>query len=95
MKHKIFWPQFNRTIEAADGQTVLDAAIENDIPLEHACGGFCACTTCHILVKEGMQNISPMADDEDERLDGKGKLSEQSRLGCQSKVYGPLTLEIP
>lgn len=92
---KITWPQFSRTIEVKAGTSVLDAALDNNIPLEHACGGYCACTTCHIIVKDGAANISPMEEDETDRLESKGKLSGQSRLGCQSKVLGDIVIEIP
>ena len=94
-KHKITWPQLNRTVEVGDGQTVLDAAIENDLPLEHACGGFCACTTCHIIVKDGLDRISKMEEDEMDRLENKDGLTPASRLACQSKVHGDITVEIP
>jgi 2Fe-2S ferredoxin len=95
MKHTISWPQFKKTIEAAPGQTILDAALDSDIPLEHVCGGFCACTTCHIQVKEGMQNISPVQEEELERLEFKDGRTPNSRLACQSKVYGNVVVEIP
>jgi 2Fe-2S ferredoxin len=95
MAPRIHWPQFNKTIEVPAGQTVLEAAIENDIPLQHACGGYCACTTCHIVIKEGMPNLAPMEDEELDRLEGKHGLTEASRLGCQSKVTGDIVVEIP
>lgn len=95
MKHKIHWPQLNRTIEVEEGTSVLDAALDHEIDLEHACGGFCACTTCHIYVREGQQSISKMESEESERLEYKDGRKENSRLACQSKVYGDLILEIP
>lgn len=95
MKHTIQWPQFNKTIEVEEGQSVLEAAIENDIPLQHACGGFCACTTCRIDVKDGMSNLSPMDEEEADRLEFKGGRGETTRLACQSKVHGNIVVEIP
>lgn len=92
---KIAWPQFNKTIEVPKGTTVLDAAVENDIPLQHACGGYCACTTCHIHVKEGAANIAPMQEDEEDRLETRSDRTAHSRLGCQSKVLGDIVIEIP
>lgn len=94
-RHKIHWPQLNRTIDVEDGGTILEAAIENDIPIEHVCGGYCACTTCHIEVRHGISNLSPLEEEEKERLTGKGTSSGLSRLACQSKVYGDVTIEIP
>ncbi len=95
MKFKVTWPQFARTIEVRSGSTLLDAALDHDLPLEHACGGYCACTTCHILVREGAANLSPPEDDEQERLKGKAGTTAVSRLACQSKVCGNVTVEIP
>lgn len=93
--HQLNWPQFNRVIEIADGQSILEAAIENDIPLEHACGGCCACTTCHIVIKEGSENISAMQEDEADLIESKPGVTLKSRLACQSKVHGNITIEIP
>ena len=50
-------------------ESILDVALNEEIDLEHACGGSCACTTCHIIVKEGMENLSEADDDELDRLD--------------------------
>jgi 2Fe-2S ferredoxin len=75
--------------------SVLDICLNHGIHLEHACGGNCACTTCHIVVKEGEENISPMEDDEDDRLIQAADLTIHSRLGCQSVVTGDLVVEIP
>ncbi|MFY9741798.1 MAG: 2Fe-2S iron-sulfur cluster-binding protein, partial [Candidatus Sulfotelmatobacter sp.] len=50
-------------------ESILDIALNYGIPLDHACGGNCACTTCHVWVKEGAENLSPMDDDEADRLD--------------------------
>ena len=95
MSYKIAWPQLNRVIEAREGQTVLEAAIENDIPLDHACGGYCACTTCHIVVKNGADRANPIGEDELDRLDGVPGSTAASRLACQTLVKGDLTVEIP
>lgn len=76
-------------------ESVLDVAISEDIDLEHACGGNCACTTCHVIVKEGMENLSEADDDELDRLDMAAGLTPQSRLGCQAVVKGDVTVEIP
>ena len=91
---KVTFLPMNQTFEARPGDSVLDVAIANDVPLMHACGGFCACTTCHIHVKAGAEHLEPMEDDEEERLDRVDGLTAQSRLGCQSRLKGDVTVEI-
>ncbi|HEV7219358.1 MAG TPA: 2Fe-2S iron-sulfur cluster-binding protein [Terriglobales bacterium] len=78
-------------------QSLLDVALNNGIKLDHACGGNCACTTCHIWVKEGAQNLSEMDDDEADRLDMAADLQLNSRLGCQAVITRPgkVVVEIP
>jgi 2Fe-2S ferredoxin len=91
---KVTFLPMNETYEAKEGESVLDVAINNDVPLQHACGGFCACTTCHVHVKSGLQNLSPSEEDEEERLDRATNVTLQSRLGCQAKIHGDVTVEI-
>ena len=78
-------------------ESILDIAINNGIRLDHACGGNCACTTCHIWVKEGSDNLSDMDDDEADRLDMAADLQLNSRLGCQAVITKPgnYVVEIP
>jgi ferredoxin, 2Fe-2S len=78
-------------------QSLLDIALNFGIPLDHACGGNCACTTCHIWVKEGAENLSEMDDDEADRLDMAADLQLNSRLGCQAQIVKPgkVVVEIP
>lgn len=92
---KVTWPQFNKTVEVSSGTTILDCAMDHDIPLEHACGGFCACTTCHVHVTTGAENVSVVLDDEQERLETVDHHTKQSRLGCQSQIKGDVTVVIP
>ncbi len=75
--------------------SLLDVALHVGVPLEHVCGGNCACTTCHVIVRSGMQNLSEMEDDEADRLDTAWDLTPQSRLGCQALVRGDVVCEIP
>jgi 2Fe-2S ferredoxin len=75
--------------------SLLDVALAFDLPLEHVCGGNCACTTCHVLVKEGMANLSAMSDDEADRLDTAWDLTPASRLACQAVVTGDVVCEVP
>lgn len=76
-------------------ESLLDICMHYDIPLEHACGGFCACTTCHVIVRSGDENLSEMDDDEADRLDMAPGLTPHSRLGCQAVVKGDVVFEVP
>ena len=76
-------------------ESILDVAMNHGIQLEHACGGSCACTTCHVIVKSGDDNLSPADDDELDRLDMAPGLTLHSRLGCQAVVKGDVVIEIP
>jgi 2Fe-2S ferredoxin len=76
-------------------ESLLDVAIHFGIQLEHACGGKCACTTCHVIVKSGDEHLSEADDDELDRLDMAPGLTLHSRLGCQAVVTGDVTVEIP
>ena len=75
--------------------SLLDVAQNFGYHLEHACGGNCACTTCHVIVKEGEENLSEMDDDEADRLEQAPGLTLHSRLGCQAIVSGDVVVEIP
>ena len=74
--------------------SLLDIALNYGIDLQHACGGNCACTTCHVIVKQGEENLSGMDDDEDDRLYMADGLTLHSRLGCQAVVEGDVTVEV-
>ena len=76
-------------------ESLLDVALNFGIQLEHACGGSCACTTCHVIVKQGDASLTPADDDELDRLDMAPGLTLHSRLGCQAVVTGDVTVEIP
>ncbi|MSV28131.1 MAG: 2Fe-2S iron-sulfur cluster binding domain-containing protein [Bryobacterales bacterium] len=78
--------------------SLLDIALnfpKSGLHLEHACGGNCACTTCHVVIRQGEQNLSPMEEDEEDRLDMAADLTIHSRLGCQAVVKGDVVIEIP
>ena len=76
-------------------ESFLDVAKNFHISLEHACGGSCACTTCHVVVKEGDANLSEMDDDELDRVEQAADYQLHSRLGCQAVVEGDVTVTIP
>ena len=68
--------------------SLLDVALNVGVPLEHVCGGNCACTTCHVIVLAGDEHLSPMEDDEADRLDTAWEVTPRSRLACQAVVRG-------
>lgn len=83
------------TFEVADGANLLDIAQANDLEMEGACGGSCACSTCHVIVKDNAMydKMEEPTDDENDMLDLAFGLTETSRLGCQvemSKALGKL-----
>jgi len=83
-------------VEADDGTSVLDAALGNAIGIEHACEKVCACTTCHVVIREGFDSLDESDELEDDLLDKAWGLEPESRLGCQAKVNGEdLVVEIP
>lgn len=78
------------------GDTLLDIALDNGIALEHECGGNCACTTCHVWIETGMENLSPMQEVEAERLLDAENRHPSSRLACQAIVQnGNVTARLP
>jgi 2Fe-2S ferredoxin len=78
--------------------SILDILLGHKIHLEHACGGNCACTTCHVVIKEGMNKLSEAEESEEDMLDQAPGLTPTSRLGCQAVVTDPnaeITVVIP
>ncbi len=83
-------------IEAEPGGSLCDALLDNGIEIEHACEKSCACTTCHVIVREGFDSLNPSEEEEDDLLDKAWGLEAQSRLSCQALVgTTPLVVEIP
>lgn len=83
-------------IDGSPGQSICDALLENDIEIDHACEKSCACTTCHVVVREGFDSLEPSDEKEDDLLDKAWGLEPRSRLSCQALVGDtPLTIEIP
>ncbi|MNX67910.1 2Fe-2S ferredoxin [compost metagenome] len=92
---KITYLPENITVEVAPGQNVLEAALANGIHLDHACGGFCACSSCHIHVEKGMEHTSEQEDPEADQVEMAQGISLKSRLACQTKVYGDIIVRLP
>lgn len=77
--------------------SLLDIALGHGIDLDHACGGVCACSTCHVIVRSGLDGCNDTSDEEEDKLDQAYGLTPQSRLGCQCVPDGScdLVVEIP
>ena len=77
--------------------SILDIALAHGIEVDHACGGVCACSTCHCIVREGLESVPEMSEAEDEELSFAPGLTPNSRLSCQSVPDGTrnLVVEIP
>ena len=82
---------------AARGQHLLDVALEAGINIEHACGGVCACSTCHVYVENGMDQICEAEEEEEDRVEEAPGLQNNSRLCCQCVLEGkgPVVVKVP
>jgi 2Fe-2S ferredoxin len=85
-----------KRFEGVAGVSLLDNLLEQGIEVEHACEKSCACTTCHLIVREGFDSLSEASEDEEDLLDRAWGLTSVSRLSCQAIVDGTkLVVEIP
>ena len=85
-----------KTFEATSGVSVLDNLLEQGIEVEHACEKSCACTTCHVIVRDGYDSLGDASEDEEDLLDRAWGLTPVSRLSCQAIVEDKkLVIEIP
>ena len=83
-------------LDALAGTTLCDSLIAGGIEIDHACEKSCACTTCHVIVREGFDALNPATETEDDLLDKAWGLEPYSRLACQAVVDGhDLVIEIP
>lgn len=93
---KVTFLPLNKTVEVEAGENLLEISEEFEIGLEHACGGVCACSTCHVVVKNGTDKALEEADDDE--IDTLDKLCPSqtihSRLGCQARVKGDVVVEL-
>jgi 2Fe-2S ferredoxin len=83
-----------KTIEAAEGTTLLAAILAADESLTHKCEGKAACGTCHIYIQDGRKGVSKIAREENERLDTIVGIGSKSRLACQAKVLGTMDIKV-
>jgi ferredoxin, 2Fe-2S len=85
-----------KLIEAKSGISICDNLLQNHIEIEHACEKSCACTTCHVIIREGFETLDPSEEEEDDLLDKAWGLEPNSRLSCQAIVKDKnLVIEIP
>ncbi|OYY48507.1 MAG: ISC system 2Fe-2S type ferredoxin [Methylophilaceae bacterium 17-44-8] len=83
-------------IEARKGESICENLLDNHIDIDHACDKVCACTTCHVIVREGYQTLNSPQENEEDLLDKAWGLEPQSRLSCQAIVGdNDLVVEIP
>src|SRR5262245_257279 len=86
MPHVIFQNDHSKSIEVAPGTSILEAAKQAHAQVGYACGGVCACSTCHVYVKKGLTSLTPQKDREEDILDKAFDVRANSRLGCQARL---------
>ena len=95
LPHASLCPE-GKEITAAPGTSICEALLENHIEIEHACDMSAACTTCHVIVRQGFNSLNEMEETEEDLLDRAWGLEPDPRLSCQAIVAGQdLTIEIP
>jgi 2Fe-2S ferredoxin len=95
LPHPEYAPE-GQTIEAPAGTSLCEALLDHGIEIEHACEMSCACTTCHVVVKEGFESLGEMDEAEEDLLDRAWGLTPTSRLSCQAILSDrDVTIEIP
>jgi 2Fe-2S type ferredoxin (ISC system) len=95
LPHAEYAPE-GMAIEAAPGTSLCEAMLEHGVEIEHACEMSCACTTCHVVVREGFSSLGEMDESEEDLLDRAWGLEPTSRLSCQAIVSNQdVTVEIP
>ncbi len=95
LPHPEYCPE-GRSIDANPGESICEVLLENGIPIEHACEMSCACTTCHVVVREGYPSLGEPDESEEDLLDRAWGLEPTSRLSCQAILARhDVTVEIP
>ena len=95
LPHAEYAPE-GKTITAPAGTSICEALLEHHVNIEHACDMSCACTTCHVIVREGYNSLNEADEDEEDLLDRAWGLEPQSRLSCQAILaQKDVTIEIP
>lgn len=95
LPHPEYCPQ-GAEISAPPGTSICDALLDHNIAIEHACDMSCACSTCHVIVRQGLASLNEVQEDEEDMLDRAWGLEPQSRLSCQAKLAEQdIVVEIP
>lgn len=95
LPHAEYCPD-GRQLSAPAGTSICEALLDNGVEIEHACDMVCACTTCHVIIREGGRTLSEMEEGEEDMLDRAWGLEPDSRLSCQAILgQGDVTIEIP
>ena len=95
LPHETLCPE-GLEIEATPGTSICDTLLDHHIEIEHACEKSCACTTCHVIVRKGYEDLEPPTEKEDDLLDKAWGLELTSRLSCQARMKDkPIVIEIP
>ncbi|HFB65849.1 MAG TPA: ISC system 2Fe-2S type ferredoxin [Aeromonadales bacterium] len=95
LPHEELCPE-GAVLEGKKGETIIDVALDNGIEIEHACEMSCACTTCHVIVREGFDSLNEPDELEEDMLDKAWGLEPESRLSCQAIIDSEdLVIEIP
>jgi 2Fe-2S ferredoxin len=95
LPHPDYCPE-GKTVEAPAGTSICEALLDNGVEIEHACEMSCACTTCHVVVKEGFASLGELDETEEDLLDRAWGLQPTSRLSCQAILSNQdVTVEIP
>ncbi len=90
-------PQVVHDLMGGTGESILELAMEHGINIEHACGGVCACSTCHVYVETGMDALAESTEAEEDRVEEAPGLQRNSRLACQCIIQKnkPIVVRVP
>ena len=98
--HKVLFifegqPKKEVIVTVDSGDTILDAALDNNLHLNHNCGAVCACSTCHVYIEKGMNDLPEISDKEEDFIDRAENPKINSRLGCQCNINSDIEVTIP
>jgi 2Fe-2S ferredoxin len=95
LPHQELCPQ-GKVLQADTGMVLIEVLLKSGVEIEHACDKSCACTTCHVIIREGFNSLIPAKDEEEDMLDKAWGVAPTSRLSCQARVSDKdLVVEIP
>jgi len=90
-------PQKEWQVMGGEGESILEVALDNGVNIEHACGGVTACSTCHVYIESGMDQLAEASEAEEDRVEEAPGLRRNSRLSCQCQIVGkgPIVVRVP